>query len=101
MKYLLGLSILILVVVVFGWYCSENYSGRINRNLEQMGYAIVSPGQIAASILSGNLHGGFGDWRNPAVKIGISFVIWFSPCALIFFLIRRNLQHRDDLGEKP
>ncbi len=90
MKYLLGLGGALLAVVIFGWYCSENFSGRINRNAEMIGYALVRPGHVVDSILSGNFHGGFGDWRDPIVKIGVSYFVWLLPCLIIAWLFQRN-----------
>ena len=90
MKCLLGIGVGLLVVVILGWYCSENFTGRINRNAETIGYAIIRPGLVVDAILSGNLHGGFGDWRDPAIKIGASYLAWSLPCLVIVWLFQRK-----------
>ncbi len=89
MKYLVMTAGVLLVVVVAGWYCSENFSGRISRNAEIIGYSIIQPGQLVDSVLSGNFHGGFGDWRDPVIEIGAAYVIWFLPCLILASLFQR------------
>ncbi len=87
MKYIVGIGVTLLAVVILGWYCSENFTGRISRRAEMIGYAIIRPGHVVDTILSGNFHGGFGDWRDAVIKIAVSFVTWFLP-GLVVLLAR-------------
>ena len=97
MKYIVGIGVALLAVAILGWYCSENFTGRISRNAEMIGDAIIRPGQVVDIILSGNLHRGFGDWRDAVIKIGASFVTWFLPCVVV--LVARWLQPKSKSGQ--
>ena len=90
MRYILSIGGALLAVVIGGWYCSENSTGRINRNAEMIGSAIIRPGHVVDTMLSGNFHGGFGDWRDPAIKIGVSYVVWVLPFLFVVWLYQRN-----------
>jgi hypothetical protein len=97
MKYIVGIGVALLAVVILGWYCSENFTGRISRRAEMVGDAIIRPGQVVDTLMSGNLHCGFGDWRDAVIKIGASFVAWFLPCVVV--LVGRWSQRTSKSGQ--
>jgi hypothetical protein len=90
MKYSFVLAFPLLAVIIIGWYCSENFSGRVSRSAEMIGYTIIRPGHVVDSVLSGNFHGGFGDWRDTVIKITVSFVVWLVPCVAIRWWLERD-----------
>ena len=100
MKYVVGKSLLLFLVVSVAWYWSENYGGRIGRELEGLGQLIVTPGFWVDSVLSGTL-GGFGDARDLIIKIGVSFAIWVIPLIIIPEIIKKRserLQNRCNIS---
>lgn len=79
----------LLAVVCLAWYASENFSGRLSASVEDLGYAVIWPGQMVDAILSGNFHGGFGGWWSGGIRISASWIVWSSPLLLLWFCGRR------------
>jgi hypothetical protein len=72
---------LLLLLVVLGWYASENFSGRLGRRLIELGDFVIWPGRLADGLLSGSF-GGFGGWRSGGIRIVVSWLAWTSPVLL-------------------
>jgi hypothetical protein len=90
MKYVLcgAVAMIVLLVCGVGWYWCDNPSGNIGWRVMEIGCAIVRPGHIVVALLSGNFHGGFGDWRDPFIKIGFSSFVWLGVIAVSNLAIR-------------
>ena len=84
------LAVILFAVVLVGWYCSENYSGRIPDDASTVGLVIIYPGRFLEVILSGNLHAGFADWRGPPIEVCASYLVWVSPLIALACLLRRR-----------
>ncbi len=84
------MAVVLLIIVCVGWYCAENFRGNLGRTAVHVGECIIWPGRSAEGLLTGNVHGYFGDWRHPVLLIAVSFVVWFSPFIIIAIAAARD-----------
>ena len=89
-KSLWLIAVALLIIVAIGWYCAENFDGNLGRRAVHAGECITWPGRAAEGLLTGNVHGHFGDWRHPALEICVSFLVWFSPAIIIAIAAARD-----------
>ena len=83
----------ILVVAAAGYYCAENPSGLLDEPFGKIGYIITFPGQALVMGLRGNVHASYGDWRDPVLKSGISYIAWIL---LALFVVKSFSRVRRD-----
>ena len=98
-KATLAISGLVLFALLSGaWVLFENASGRIPEKLSELGYGILYPGWLASVFLLGNMHARFGDWRDFAVLVSVSWIVWMIPVAVVCGVItgRKKVTERAD-----
>jgi hypothetical protein len=90
-KATLAIAGFVLFVLLSGaWVLFENASGRIPESLSELAYWILYPGWLVSVASLGNMHARFGDWRDFAVIISVSWVIWMVPVTVVCGVITRK-----------
>lgn len=86
----------LLVVVTVGYYCAENPRGLLDEPFDRIGYFITFPGQAVVMGLLGNVHASYGDWRDPVLKIGVSYFVWMVPALLVVKSVGRARKRQEN-----
>jgi 4-amino-4-deoxy-L-arabinose transferase-like glycosyltransferase len=81
-KYLIA-GLALFAALSGAWVLFENTSGRIPEGLSELGHGILYPGWFASVVFLGNMHARFGDWRDFAVLVSVSWITWMIPVCLI------------------
>jgi hypothetical protein len=79
----------LLAIVAAGYYCAENPRGLLDESFGGMGYFITFPGQAVVMGFRGNVHASYGDWRDPLLKIGVSYIVWILPALFVLKSLNR------------
>lgn len=91
---IIGVAVGLLVVVSAGYYCAENPGGLLEEPFDKIGYFITFPGQAVVMGLRGNVHASYGDWRDPFLKIGISYFVWIIPVLFVQKSVSRGRRNQ-------
>lgn len=98
---MLWIGLAMLCFVCLGFYCAEFpiWAFNSDETFAGIGYVITAPGQAVVAGLLGNIHASYGDWRDPCIKIGVSYVVWLIPT---WYVVRtRNIVPRGTPDSNP
>jgi hypothetical protein len=72
------------------WLVFENFSGRFSDTACRLAQFALYPGWLVDVWTSGSYHGGFGDWRDFAVMVAVSWSTWMIPVLLVWRSLRKD-----------